>query len=133
MTYQISDIKFGDIPSELYGDVASDLAYWIKEEKKERTNSETQLRRFYNEISNWHEQVSLSESPETLYLELAPLIKMIKAKVAYAHSRNSLVSQRYVDLVNHCINQVNSPKTLKQCKLFFEAFSGFYKAITAKK
>lgn len=128
MSYKIADIRFGDIPPELYADIAADMARLIKSQQSGTTNSETQLRRFYDEICRWHQQVNHAPDRAEAYRKFAPLIKMIKAKAAYAHARNKQVDAKYVELLNHCINRVNSAETLAQCKLFFEAFSGFYKA-----
>jgi hypothetical protein len=38
------------------------------------------------------------------------------------------VSDGFEKLFTHVIRAVNSPDTLKQAKLFIEAFMGFYKA-----
>jgi CRISPR-associated protein Csm2 len=52
---------------------------------------------------------------------------MINAKVAYAKGRK-LVTDEFVDLMRHCLRQLTEkPETFKTCKLFFEAFMGFYK------
>jgi len=61
------------------------------------------------------------------YLEYLPLIKMLNAKVAYANGRK-LVDDNFVKLMRHCLGQLNENKaSFETCKLFFEAFMGFYK------
>ena len=42
------------------------------------------------------------------------------------------VTQEYVDLMRECIAQVSDRSTLRNCKLFFEAFMGFYKVYGPK-
>lgn len=51
---------------------------------------------------------------------------MLNAKAAYAKGRNH-VTENFVRLISHCLNQVDDIETLRNFKLFFEAFLGFYK------
>jgi CRISPR-associated protein Csm2 len=52
---------------------------------------------------------------------------MLCAKVTYAKGRDH-VSDGFEKLFSHVIRAINNPDTLKQAKLFIEAFMGFYKA-----
>lgn len=77
----------------------------------------------------WHEKVfnkQTAEEQEKCFRELLPFIQMMRAKAAYAQSRD-LIDQNFRDLFNNLIREVKSPKTLHAAKLFFEAFLGFEK------
>jgi len=88
------------------------------------SNKPTQLRRFYDELCMWEAKVSRDESRFEEYL---PFIRMLNAKTAYACGRK-LVDENYAALMAHCLQQVTNACRLRRCKLFFEAFMGFYKA-----
>lgn len=114
---------------ELFAKTAEDAAKKIASSSSGRNNKSTQLRGFYDEILNW-EQRSRQLDIEQFKAQL-PLIHMLIAKVAYAKARDN-VSQEFEDLMRECIKQVTDKTTLKHCKLFFEAFMGFYKVYGPK-
>jgi len=89
----------------------------------QRSNKPSQLRRFYDELLTWETRVA--QRPDK-FNEYLPLIRMINAKVAYAEGRN-LVDAVFVDLMRHTLSEVKNSETLTICKLFWEAFMGFYK------
>lgn len=123
-------IKFkkGDMPDNIFSDIASEAADYIAE-KNSNSNKSTQLRKFYDELVMWHDKVhnEQKEKREEKYSELAPYIKMLNAKVAYACGRK-LVDEKFKELFTRCIRQIDDPDTLKNCKLFMEALIGFRKA-----
>jgi len=129
----VSRIRFGDsISADLYADIAEKMANTIADSGDDNEDKKTQLRRFYGELYLWNEKVNArnpnqKEDPQSLYNKFAPLIKMLRAKVAYAKGRRH-VSGNFVTLFDTVINQINGPATLKQAKLFMEAFMGFYTA-----
>ena len=55
---------------------------------------------------------------------------MLNAKAAYAQGRQH-VDANFVALIARCLGQVDSPETLRNFKLFFEAFLGLLQAGTA--
>lgn len=128
------------VRADLYAEVPEKVAYRIgmhkfmdKKSQKpmigaKKENKPTQLRRFYDEITLWDNKVRRQRED---FPALLPLIKMLKAKVAYAKSRGH-VDADFETLMRHCIDQVDSPAKLNQCKTFFEAFTGYYKAIRPK-
>lgn len=128
----VSDIRFGDgLTERSYADIPEQKAQFIADNSNREANKPTQLRRFYDELCLWHEKVNLNASAvekQSRYQEFAPLIKMLKAKVAYAEGRKH-VDENFRTLFAHCIDQIKDARTLGQCKLFFEAFMGFYKAV----
>ena len=108
----------------LFAKTAEDAAKMIANSSNQRMNKATQLRGFYDEILNW-EQRSRQLS-DTDFAAQLPLIHMIIAKVAYAKERKH-VTEKYQQLMRECISSVKTRKELRNCKLFFEAFMGFYK------
>ena len=132
MSIDVSDIRFGvNISEGLYSDIAEEKAKRIAEVSGDKVNKSTQIRRFYDELCLWNGRINSTGTPEerqARYRELAPLVKMLKAKVAYARGRKpKLVEENFESMFCRCINEVKDPKTLEQCKLFMEAFMGFYK------
>lgn len=126
----VSDIRFGaDLNPELFASIAQRNAKAIAVDGgKKKNNKSTQLRKFYDELVMWHDKVfEHGADRETRYKELAPFIKMLCAKVAYAKGRDH-VTPGFETLFSHVIRAINGPDTLKQVKLFIEAFMGFYKA-----
>lgn len=141
-----SQIQLHDLSKnqEIFGDIAKKIAEKINEDriviqqydknKKEyvekvlaesdELNKSTQIRKYYDELVMWHEKVMLNGD----YENNAPFIKMMKAKVAYAHGRKK-IGDDFLDMFNAIINQINSAETLKNAKLFFEAVLGFRKAL----
>lgn len=126
---KLDDIRFGEkIDANLFADIAQAKAKTIAEEGRGRKNKSTQLRKFYDELVMWHDKVfEHGVDRAAKYTELAPFIKMLCAKVTYAKGRDH-VSEGFEKLFSHVIRAINSPDTLKQAKLFIEAFMGFYKA-----
>lgn len=128
----LGKIRFGaQVDAQLYADIAQEAAEAIAASGRGEKNKDTQLRRFYDELCLWNEKINGSGTAEERarrYAEMAPLVKMLKAKVTYARGRKH-VDENYEKLLHHVIDEVKDAKTLEQAKLFMEAFSGFYKAI----
>ena len=126
----VSDIKLqSPISIELFAGIAEDKAITIARAGGRRNNKSTQLRKFYDELVMWFDKVNLERSKDakaTKYTEVAPFIKMMNAKVAYAKGRDH-VDACFEQMFSHLIRQIDSPDTLKHAKLFMEAFMGFYK------
>ncbi len=117
-------IKFDKIVPELFDEIANATAEWIANSDSRDANKSTQLRKYYDEFCMWDQKIK--QDPQK-YVEYLPLIKMLNAKVAYANGRK-LVDKNFVDLMRHCLGQLTEDKkTFETCKLFFEAFMGFYK------
>lgn len=122
----INEIKFGgEKPTEIFSDIAQRAAQHIKQSSN--INKTTQLRKFYDELAMWNDRVQLArENKENKFQELAPFIKMLKAKVAYARGRKH-VDDHFLEVFNRCIDQANNVETLRDAKLFMEAVMGFCK------
>jgi CRISPR-associated protein Csm2 len=117
------------LPRDIFSDVAQEAAKIISESCGLNANKSSQLRRFYDELLMWNDavqQVQSNEGREGKYKELEPFIKMLKAKVAYAKGRNH-VDGNFEKLFSRCIDSIDSHESLRYCKLFMEAFTGYYK------
>lgn len=128
-TIGVDDIRFGDKPDpQLFADIADRKAEEVARGGRERINKSTQLRRFYDELVMWQEKVGASDER---FAELQPYIYMLKAKVAYSKGREH-VDANFETLFRRVIDQATSAATLRQAKLFMEAFMAFYKVHNSK-
>lgn len=107
---------------ELFNEVAKGAAKAVAGADNKH-NKASQLRRFYDELVLW--EMRSSQSPEK-FDEYLPFIRMLNAKAAYAEGRD-LVDSTFVRLLAHTLKETVSPQTFSTCKLFWEAFMGFYK------
>lgn len=111
---------------DLFDTVARRTADTIAENK--HGNKPAQIRQFYEELVMWEERARLEPGR---FDEFLPFIRMLNAKAAYASGRKH-VDQNFVALIAHCLRQVSDAETLRNFKLFFEAFLGFYKLVGPK-
>lgn len=137
-TSRFSDILFfkseeKPLNPELFNGIAQRMAKlvaWSDDGKPRQENKSTQLRRFYDEIVLWDTRVRQAEANKqaTKFQEYLPFIRMLNAKAAYANGRKpKLVDENFVSLLQHTLMKVEDPDSLTTCKLFWEAFMGFYK------
>jgi len=118
----VEPIQFASKSADLFDDIANQTAVTIADSGDK--NKSTQLRKYYDELCMWDQKIK--QDPKN-YIEYLPLIKMLNAKVAYANGRK-LVDDNFVKLMRHCLSQLTESKeSFETCKLFFEAFMGFYK------
>jgi CRISPR-associated protein Csm2 len=122
----VGNLVFMPVDPELFNNVARQAAEAIAENRN--ANKPSQIRKFYDELCMWETKVSLEPMRFDDYL---PFILMLNAKLAYAKGRR-LVDANFVKLIGDCLKQVKTPETLRICKLFFEAFLGFYKELEDK-
>ena len=117
---------------DLFDGIAEEAAKVVAKDRPKtntKTNTSHQLRRFYDELLRWEAKVNDGdpEGAKDRLREHLPFIRMMNAKAAYAKGRN-LVGTSFVALLGRCLEQVNDdPDALRNGKLFFEAFMGFYK------
>lgn len=116
------------VEPELFSNVAGMLAKDIAKESNDRTNTPTQIRKFYDEVIRF--DGIIKTKPED-FEQLLPYIKMLNAKAAYAHARESggkpLISSKFKDFISSSLKNVNSREDFDVLSSFFEAFMGFYK------
>ncbi len=116
-------IVFTTLDADLFNGVAKQVAETIAENRY--ANKPSQIRKFYDELCLWETKTNLEPTRFSDYL---PFILMLNAKAAYAKGRR-LVDANFVRLIEDCLKQVKDPERLHRCKLFFEAFLGFYKEL----
>lgn len=130
-TISVADIALtAPLNVNLFAGIAEEKAKRVYEAGAGRKNKSTQLRKFYDELTLWFDKVYREQSKEAKankYAEVAPFIKMLNAKVAYARGRDH-VDDCFETLFSHLIRQISDADSLKHAKLFMEAFMGFYKA-----
>jgi len=131
VTISVADVKLvKPLSEELFASIAGEKAATVFQAGEGRKNKSTQLRKFYDELVMWFEKVYLERTKEakaSKYTEVAPFIKMMIAKVAYAKGREH-VDECFEQLFSHLVKQITDAESLKHAKLFMEAFMGFYKA-----
>jgi CRISPR-associated protein Csm2 len=113
----------GALKPELFDTTAQAAARAVAGDARNQANKPSQLRQFYDELVMWEEKARQNRDRFDEYL---PFIRMLNAKAAYAEGRRN-VDSTFVELIGHCVGQVRSYDTLRNFKLFFEAFLGFYK------
>lgn len=113
----------GALKPELFDKTARAVAKLVAGDDRNQANKPTQLRQFYDELVMWEER---ARQDRDRFDEFLPFIRMLNAKAAYAAGRRH-VDHNFVELIGHCVGQVDSYDTLRNFKLFFEAFLGFYK------
>ena len=126
----------GQPPSpDLFDGIAEEAAKVVAKDRPKtnaKTNTSHQLRRFYDELLRWEAKVNDGdpEGAKDRLREHLPFIRMMNAKAAYAKGRN-MVGTSFVALLGRCLEQVEDapqgPHALRNSRLFFEAFMGFYK------
>lgn len=112
------------LDAELFNSKAQDAARTIASVSGDR-NKATQIRRFYDELVLWESRTAQQPGKFDEYL---PFIRMLNAKAAYAEGRK-LVDRTFVNLLKQTLAEVKDAETLTTCKLFWEAFMGFYKQV----
>lgn len=113
---------------ELFSDQAEKAAKSCIDPKN-KMNKTSQLRRLYDELVMWNDKVfsdTVEENQNLRYLAAEPYIQMLRAKAAYAKSRE-LINDQFLNLFVNLIRQIDSPKTLRNARLFMEAFMAFKK------
>ncbi len=127
-TIDVAPIRFGEkIDPRLYSDIAEEAAKTLGAGSRQK-NKPTQLRRFYDELVMLQEKVG---SDKARFEQQRPFIQMMKAKVAYAKGRDK-VDDNFEKLLRKVVDEARDPDTLKQAKLFMEAFMAFYKVYGPK-
>ena len=121
---EIPQFDFNHPTPELFSQTAEDWAKKCYVNANSNTNAGTQIRRFYDELILWNEKCTTQQ----IFQENLPYIRMIKSKVAYAKGRD-IIDVNYKALMDGIINAIqgNNVKTLKNAKLFLEAFTGYFK------
>jgi CRISPR-associated protein Csm2 len=121
-------IQLHSITPELFDSIAEQ---WSESVYRSRLgtdcNKRSQLRRFYDELVSWQERVGTAPDASLVkFKRYEPFIRMMKAKVVYAEARKH-VSSQFVDMFRNLIDEAKDPESLRNAKLFMEAFMAFYR------
>jgi CRISPR-associated protein Csm2 len=128
VSIDLSAIVFATKPaSNMFSEVAEAAAETVSKAGRD-LNKSSQLRRFYDELVMWQEKVG---NDDARFGDCEPYIRMLKAKAAYAKGRNH-VDANFRALFDRIIDQSSNAATLRQAKLFFEAFMAYYKIYRAQ-
>lgn len=118
-----SDAAFGP---ETFSSVAEEAARRCS--KSSEINKSSQIRMFYDELEGWYAKVAAADDPAKKFSDVLPYVRMMRAKLAYAKGRK-LIDAEFFNIMSVCIEKVVDVESLMHCKLFFEAFLGFRKAL----
>lgn len=88
------------------------------------SNKRSQIRKFYDEVLRLN---ALAKNNPSDWDFVLPYVNMLIAKATYAHGRNNLVNEDFLNFMKDAIKQVQSPEDLNVFANFFEAFMGFYR------
>lgn len=100
--------------------------------RKEKLNA-NQLRRFYNECKKLEKKLSFAKQKQgdeteanIAFLQVLPLIKMLKAKVSYAaNPSNPKIPGKFSEWLNKSIDGIQDEKDFEAFLLSFEAVVGY--------
>jgi len=126
----------GKVNEELYDKVAKEIAGGListetnqSGQPRPRGVTKSQLRRIYDEVKRLEKLLDQGRQWE----DILPLVKMVKAKTAYATARmkaNDRRNSKFFDhldqFINGCVAEVKTQKDFKVFALLFEAVYGFY-------
>lgn len=93
-------------------------------QRNQRPINSAQLRRFYGDVKNLEMRWENSQDKEKTFREILPMIKLLKAKAAYANKR-ALVPESFKSWIWENVDMINEMKDFKAFLLFFEAVVGF--------
>ncbi len=111
----------GIVKKELFSEDADKLAKDIAAEG-EGFNKPAQVRKFYDEILQFHARLKADPSKFPILL---PYIKMINSKVAYSYGRK-LIGEKFKNFISQCITKISDKDDFEVFVNFFEAFLGYY-------
>ena len=116
------------IREELLDQTAKSIAQSFSQKEfrpiKREALSQTQLRRFFNDLRNLEKKVQQSS-----FEKVKPLIKMVKSKVAYSREK---IPSSFENFMNESISAIQSEKDFRAFMLHFEAVVGFSKEYLRK-
>jgi len=92
--------------------------------KKLEKNKASQIRKFYDEVLKFSNDIKSGED----FKLILPYLKMLNAKAAYAEGRK-LITNEFKTFVKLSVEQITEDnlKTFELFSSFFEAFMGYYK------
>jgi len=127
------DKKQKIVDPKLFSEKAEQLAEIISYEgiQNKRSNKNTQIRKFYDEVIRLNELAKMSEQnldhPQK-WAHIKPMVYMINAKAAYAKGRG-YITDSFLDFIKTYINDVHDQEDLAVFANLFESFMGYYKCL----
>jgi len=123
----LSQIKFRDENGNLRRELLTAEASKIASEFKRTNLTNTQLRRFYNEVKALKARIEATEgSDDEKFKKNEAMIAMLKSKITYARYRpqanNLKALKKFIDTF---IDKIRSLQDFKDFTIFFEAVVGF--------
>ncbi|QER42718.1 type III-A CRISPR-associated protein Csm2 [Thermodesulfobacterium sp. TA1] len=126
-TQPLPEIKFWENKKEGLVNplLFSDIAYQCSEiiSKDTKRNKRSQLRKFYDEILLFYDRLKVTKESFPQFL---PYIKLLRAKAYYSLGRKH-INDAFKDMIEKCLNQIETWEDFEVFKNFFEAFMGFYR------
>ncbi|MBD3795824.1 MAG: type III-A CRISPR-associated protein Csm2 [Epsilonproteobacteria bacterium] len=108
--------------ANLFGDEAKRVANLLNDGSGYKADiSTTQFRQFYEKILELNDK---AEGNDKFNVEVLPFVKLLNSKVQYSHSRRHC-GDRFVEMMEKSIKNVNSAEELKNFKYFLEAIIGY--------
>lgn len=104
---------------------------WGNQKPSRDAIKNSQLRRFFGEFKSLKNKLDQQGEPEKNFGAIKPLVKMAKAKVAYAKARK-VVPQAFADWLQSNVDNIEDDKDFKAFLLHFEAIIGFCYALNPK-
>jgi CRISPR-associated protein Csm2 len=111
------------IDTELFSTKADVLAKQIYNERGNKANKPTQIRKFYDEVLRFK---GIIKTDPNEFENMLPYLQMLNAKAAYAMGRD-LVSKGFKDFISASLIQVKDINDFEAFAGLFEAFMGYYK------
>ena len=106
-------------------------SFVLTNDRRNKLNA-NQLRRFYNECKNLEKKFSFARQKQTgeashaAFLQVLPLIKMVKAKVSYAaNPSNPKIPRTFSEWLNRSIDGIEDERDFEAFLLSFEAVVGY--------
>ena len=135
--------KDGEVKIDLFSDIAEDLVFKCikfltsKDRENKRKISINQIRKFYDELLSYQNQIENAKDQREKFRELLPYIKMQKAKVNLAYQKKNVNTnfKRFIDLnIDYIVERYeeNLEKSLKKFNIFislFEAVIAYAKGV----
>ena len=120
----------GNVRKDLYDTEAERIANEIAQDmirkgKKEEQIRNAQIRRFFNEVKLYERLLKVEpEKRPVVFAAKLPEIKMLKAKSAYALSRET-INHRFANFISKGVDQVKTVDDFFVFAKLFEAVVGF--------
>ncbi len=111
------------IDPDLFSAKADAIAKIIYDERSNKMNKPTQIRKFYDEVLRFDSILKVNPAE---FENLLPYLKMLNAKAAYAMGRD-LVSKGFKDFISSSLRQIDDKDDFNAFSGLFEAFMGYYK------